>query len=132
MNRPARTHTKENRTGENIRSRIITVFSLFLFFVDVLLFLVHRLEFDGIDGRNLEVHATLRAGEDFSFIDLIFFHVETGFALRTVEHNASVPRARDYDCSLLYLVSSTAEVKWASPRHSGPRNVLSGCRCTQE
>src|SRR5712672_1333071 len=67
------------------------------------LFFIHRLEFDGIGGDHLEIAATLRAGDDLAFINLVFLNVQISLAFRTVHHDSSTLRI------LLYLVSSRAK-----------------------
>src|SRR5207248_10840387 len=50
-----------------------------------------------------------------ALIHLIFLYVQTCFTFRTVKHNRlPFRRLGFYDCPLLYLVSSTAQVKWRS------------------
>ena len=97
------------RAEKCIRLRIIAVFGHFLIIVLVLLFLFDGFKLYGIDGDDFEIQPALRAGEDLALIYLILFHVQAGFALRTIKHIG----LRSYDCTLLYLVSSGMQVKWS-------------------
>jgi len=64
----------------------VTVFGfLRLFLVD--LFLSYWLQFDGIYRDYFEIATALRAGDDFSLIDVVLFDIEIGLAFRTINHN---------------------------------------------
>lgn len=65
---------------------VVAVFGFFLF-IFLVFFFFDWFQFDGIEGSHFEVGSALRAGEDFAFIYLVFFHIQTCIALRTIKHN---------------------------------------------
>src|SRR5437879_883852 len=73
--------------GEKAGSGVVAVFVFFLVIVFVLFLFLDCLELHGIDCDHFEICPTLGAGEDFAFIHLIFFDIQAGLALRTMNHN---------------------------------------------
>jgi hypothetical protein len=68
-----------------VRDLEITVFD-FLFVVLLVDLFIHGLQLNRTNRDYLEVGTAFRAGDDFSFIDLIFVDVEVGFTFRTMNH----------------------------------------------
>ena len=72
-------------------SGIVTVFALlFLFVLVFLVTLLNRLEFQRIGGNDLEVGATLGAGDDLALVHLFLFDVQVGVAFWTENHKPSL------------------------------------------
>src|SRR5258705_4700666 len=94
----------DRRRSSGIVSVVRVLFGLYLIVVVLVLFLIDRLEFNGIGGDYLKVAATLRAGDNLAFIDLVFLNVQVGLAFRTQHHDAST-----IGIPLIYLVSSRAK-----------------------
>src|SRR6266571_1993448 len=98
------------------RSEMIAIIALFVIFANFVL-LGHPFQLQRIYRDHLKICAALGAGDDFSLINLILFHIEVGFALRTENHD--LPPAFSRDCrrgtaerpSLLYLEFLPLSVK---------------------
>src|ERR1035438_6119290 len=87
-----RRKTEDRQAGRRRRQalRVVTVFSLdFLFFFHVAFLDSLQLQWTGCD--HFEVGTTLRTGDNFSFIDFFFFHIQISFAFRTKNHDSSAP-----------------------------------------
>ena len=62
-------------------TNLLVFLVLVVFFVVLVVF--HLVQFKRICGNNFEVGAALQAGDDFAFVEFVFFNVEIGFALWT-------------------------------------------------
>jgi len=87
---------KKQVAGSKVRedgcgSGIVTVFALlFLFVLVFLVTFLNRFEFQRIGRNDLEVGATLGAGDDFALVYLFLFNVQVGIAFWTQNHKASL------------------------------------------